>query len=308
MRTEKKTIPSSQIFGTGFVNHTGLLFCRFGENNVVAASFASSRLVRCLAPAQSLPGAVDIAVSIDGGVSFGQASDYVAGHFRYIAPSFVNGLSPRSGPDTGGTVITVLGAGFNDDFHLSCSFQGGTQIEDASNTRAIQVMAVVLSASELTCIAPPVTSSTELGREVGVVVSVDFGDGFLTPLPSVFGTSSTPLVFTYAPRVHLSVLNPARGPATGGTVVDIGGANFLPSGMEEVHVAAVGGPTIDTVWCMFASTMVIGYRLSDGLMRCSSPPRALGALANVEVSISVNSGADFARGPPGSELVRQKLC
>lgn len=276
-------------------------------DNIVEASFASSSVLRCSAPAQSIPGAVDVSVSIDGGASFGQASNAAVGHFRYLTPPVVTGLSPHSGPDTGGTVITVLGTGFNTEFRFVCIFRGRNKTEEASNTGATEISAVVLSTSELTCIAPPVTSAVELGREMEVVVAVDFGDGILTLLPTASGDSRVPTTFTYVPSAQLTVLNPDRGPAAGGSAVDIGGANFLPLGAELVDTDTTGVSAADTVWCRFGSTVTVGSRLSDVLIRCSSPPKGVGGPDDVEVSISINSGADFSRAPLGSELVRVYL-
>lgn len=298
-----------QIYGTGFVNRTGLLYCRFGEDNIVEALFASSNVVQCSAPARSEPGAIDVAVSIDGGASFGHALLATVGHFRYMAHSFVSGLSPRNGPETGGTVIAVLGAGFSSDLSFTCSFPQGETENSGDGERVTTSSAVVHSSSELTCIAPPVTSGTEqLGQDVQVTVSVDLeGDGSIfTPLPtSTFfsgettGVISANTMFMYVPTVQLSALSPDHGPTSGGTVVDISGTNFLPrSGINGT------GTTSDTIWCRFGSIATIGSHLSDGIIQCRSPPRDVGAAPDVEITVSVNSGSDFAGGPSGSPLVR----
>lgn len=275
------------------------------------ATFASSNVVRCDAPAQTDPGAVNVAVSVDGGVTFGgrdaSSSDLLAEvHFRYLAPSVVTGLSPRSGPDAGGTVVTVLGTGFSRDFRFVCKFQPqeiDTGVEGATAAdAAIETTAAFMSSSELACIAPPVVFSDELTHGAEVQVFVDFGSGILTGLPTSAATGSgSPTSFTYFPSLQLSTLSPSRGPVSGGTIVDIRGANFLSSpatgGDADSTVAA------ETVWCRFGTTVTIGSRLSDGLLTCSSPPRSVGVPAQVEVSVSVNSGADFQGGPSGSPLV-----
>lgn len=263
--------------------------------------------MRCSAPAQSVPGVVSVAVSVDGGISFSQASNSAAVEFRYLAQSFVTGLSPHSGPDTGGTVITVLGTGFSDGFRYTCSFHGREEAEEASSTGASETPAVVSSPSELTCVAPPVTSRDELGREAEVVVSVLLGDEAATPLPAALGDSMSTL-FTYVPSLQLTVLNPDHGPAVGGTVVDVGGTNFLPpkTASSDDYTASGGPVTADTVWCRFGSTVAIGSRISDGLIRCTSPPRGYGVPEDVAVTISVNSGADFERSSSGTQLVRER--
>lgn len=297
----------TQIYGAGFVNRTGLLRCRFGDNNVVEALFASSSVVRCSAPGQRMAGAVDVAVSIDGGASFGRGSGPLVSHFRYLELLFVTGLSPRSGPDTGGTVITVFGTGFSDDFRFTCSFQGRTKAEATGSEGEAEAPAVVVSSSELTCIAPRIPSGIKIGEEVELVTSVDFGGGVLTPVPTSVGRSRGPPYFTYVPSLQLTLLKPDRGPATGGTIVEIGGANFLSLGTGESDTATVGVSTSHAVWCRFDTAVTLGSRISDTKIRCSSPPRSVGLSAQAEVSISVNGGADFARGAPGSELVSVEL-
>lgn len=304
------TVIVPQIYGAGFVNRTDLLHCRFGDDHIVEALFASSNVVRCSAPARNEPGVVDVAVSIDGGASFGHALLATVGHFRYMEHSLVTELSPRNGPETGGTVVTVLGTGFSSDFSFTCAFSQGEKENSEDGNRAMTSSAVVHSSSELTCIAPPLTSRIELlGQETQVTVSVNLeGDGrIFTPLPTstpffsgeTTGVVSAKTVFTYVPIVQLSALIPDHGPASGGTVVDISGANFLlPFGINGT------GTATDTIWCRFGSIATMGSRLSDGVIKCSSPPRSVGTAADVEVTVSVNSGLDFAGGPSGSHLVR----
>lgn len=302
-----------QVYGTGFVDRTGSLMCRFGENDVVEATFASSSVVKCAAPAQNNSGSVNVAVSVDGGVTFGGSDastpDSAAdAHFRYLAPSVVAGLSPRSGPDTGGTIVTVLGTGFSGDFRFVCKFQPQETDSEAESATAkysaAETTAAFVSPSELACIAPPLAFSDELAHGVEVLVFVDFGTGFLTSLPtSAAAENASTTSFTYFPSLQLTALNPSRGPASGGTVVDISGANFLPS---PTGGDADGAVAPETVWCRFGTMVTIGSRLSDNLLRCSSPPRSAGMPAGVEVSVSVNSGADFQLGPSGSQLVSDR--
>lgn len=301
---------SSQVYGSGFVDRDGLLLCRFGDDHVVEATFASSSVVRCTAPAQTEPGAIEIAVSVDGGATFGGNGPSDSGlaasvHFRYLAPSFVTDISPRSGPDTGGTVVSVLGMGFSSAFRFVCKFQSeeiATEAEGDSAAATVEILAAFISPSELACIAPPVVFGDQLGHGVEVAIFAIFESGILTRLPtSTASASDSPTYFTYVPSLQLRALNPDRGPAAGGTIVDITGANFFPPATSgDVDASAA----TEAVWCRFGSTVTVGFPLSDGLVRCSTPPQSIGESAEVEVSVSVNSGADFQGGPSGSLLVR----
>lgn len=194
-------------------------------------------------------------------------------------------------------MVSVLGAGFSRELRFVCDFQPKRDTTDATTAgaaaAAVQVLASVLSSSELACIAPPVAHGDELRQAVEVTVSVDLGNGEWTSLPPpTQSAAGSPTTFTYVPRLQLTHLSPDRGSKGGGAIVDVIGANF---------VSPLGTP--ETVWCRFGSSVTIGSRLSDGLVRCSSPPWGMGGATNVEVSVSVNSGADFEGGPSESPLV-----
>ena len=294
------TIAVVQVFGAGYVNRTGLLLCCFGDTALVEAIYASPSVVRCSAPARGVPGAVNVAVSIDGGSCFGHSVPATVGYFRYFEPSMVIGISPRSGPETGGTVITVLGSGFSDDFPFMCSFSGATTPTNGIDSKEVVIPASFLSTSRMTCIAPPASSADDLAIEKEVAIFVDFGDGVWTPIPNAPGDSTVTPTFTYVPSIQLTALNPDHGPTTGGTVVEISGTNFHPFAQAAAASSSISG----TVWCRFGSVATVGHRVSNWLIRCSSPARAINAPTNVEVTISVNDGGDFTRGSMGAELVR----
>ena len=42
--------------------------------------------------------------------------------FEYVTPVFLSGLSPHSGPEKGGTVVSVLGTGFEPTTAYACRF------------------------------------------------------------------------------------------------------------------------------------------------------------------------------------------
>lgn len=238
-------------------------------------------------------------VSIDGGASFGGSSRPTSGHFRYMAPCFVTRFSPRTGPDTGGTAITIYGTGFSRSSAYTCTFGNGTARGDpgVKTVEPTVTPAVFVSSTQLTCIAPPVKDSSQIGITAPVVISVDLGDGFI-PIGTTTDDSAQ---FTFMPGVQLRVLDPNHGPVTGGTVVDMSGANFNIRG--EAEGGSGNATATDTVWCRFGSTVAAGSRISDGLLRCKTPPRGLEATSNVDVAVSINGGADFTGGTPGSALV-----
>lgn len=274
------------------------------------ATFASSSVVRCEAPARNEPGAVTVAVSIDGGASFGDSPRAVSGHFRYVSPSLVKYITPRAGPDSGGTAVTVHGTGFSPTSEYACTFgNDGTVRGDPGGSAMVMesmtTTAIFVSSLQLTCIAPPVNTAYLIGRAMPVIISMDMGDGWVAPVATSAAGDSVKVLgntFTFMPGVKLTGLNPDSGPITGGTVVHVGGANLAYYGEENVrgNIDSAG----DTVWCRFGSAVVLGSRLSDGLLRCTTPPVGLKGAGDVEVAVSVNGGADFTGGPAGSRLVK----
>ena len=77
---------------------------------------------------------------------------------------------------------------------------------------------------------------------------------------------------------------PERGNAAGGSAVTLVGTGFAPDGLA----------------CRFGAEVVAPPRarfLSASAIECIAPPAAAaGAAARVEVSVSLNGGADFAPG------------
>jgi hypothetical protein len=94
------------ITGTGFTNATAV---EFGQ--VEAASFAISNATSITAVTPQGPaGTVDVTVASAGGAS----SDTPADQFMFIAAPTVTGLSPNSGPYTGGFEVMISGTNFTD--------------------------------------------------------------------------------------------------------------------------------------------------------------------------------------------------
>jgi hypothetical protein len=136
-------------------------------------------------------GTVDVHVVNRAGASAASAAD----QFSYLSPPTVTGLSPGSGPATGGTIVTITGTGFSGNV----SVQFGTAPAPAIT---------VNSATQITATSPAGTGT------VDVTVS------------NPAGTSATGAAdrFGYIPAV--TGISTASGPVTGGTTVTISGAGF----------------------------------------------------------------------------------
>jgi alpha-tubulin suppressor-like RCC1 family protein len=143
-------------------------------------------------PASELSGAT--------GIAGGQVHSLVV--YTPPASPTVSGVSPSSGPQGGGTTVTITGTGFTGAYLLHFGAKGETKT--SGNFR-------VNSPTSITATAPAEGS--------GIV------DVTVTTLG---GTSSTSAAdqFTYVPPPAVTKVSPASGNVGGGTSVTITGANF----------------------------------------------------------------------------------
>ena len=197
-----------EVHGSGFV-FNGNLRCMFGFEEV-PASFVSSELVVCSAPAHS-PGSVHVQVST-GHSDFSEAAAGAQGYavYQYEPPAVVEAVFPDAGPATGGTEVTVTGAHFLTDLPTVCQF--GSE----------QVPATVHSSTNLTCVSPPVTGLDENAKQGSMPVAVE-----VTTLGGKVSQSG--VRFRYLTPVAVTAVSPTTGPELGGTLVRVTGYNFVSS-------------------------------------------------------------------------------
>lgn len=121
--------------------------------------------------------------------------------FIIPVPPTLSGISPTSGPQTGGTLVTITGSSF---------ISSNTQVFFGS-TPATNV--TVVSNNEITATAPPGVGT------VDVTVVTPFGTTPITPNDQ----------YTYIPTLLPAVtgIDPNFGPTTGGNVVTVTGTNFI---------------------------------------------------------------------------------
>ena len=231
------------VYGDGFsarAARLGLLQCKFGER-VSAATLVGSDAVMCLLPPGS-SGFVTVAVS-NNLVDFSTSNAL----FEYV-PVRLTGITPRSGPEDGGTVVTVAGSGMYTAGRYSpqCLFGDG----DAR----VSSQALLLSPSRAACAAPAA------GMGVGIV-NVRL---LLHPVPTLESVQ-----FSYLPAPLVLSARPQLGPAAGGSVVIVEGSGF-----------------VDSSWCRFGTTGMVPSRfISSEHVECVTQPHGP---ALVEVSVSPN--------------------
>ena len=175
-------------------NLTGATAVDFGAGPAASFQVASDTVIDAVAPAGT--GIVDVTVRTPGGPSPVGVQDRYS--YQLAAP-VVASVSPTSGSSAGGTSVTLTGSTFTE----------ATQVDFGAVPAATFS---VVSDTQITAVTPSAPTGT-----VDVTVT---GPG---------GTSPTGVQdqFTYSSAgVSVTSINPANGPAAGGTVVTVTGTGF----------------------------------------------------------------------------------
>ena len=188
-------------------NFTGATAVNFGTTAGTGLVVNSATSISITSPAGTSGTTVDVTVVSSNGTSATGPAD----KFTYEGVPTVTGVSPNTGPTTGGTSVTVTGTNFTDATAVNFGATAGTGL-------------VVNSATSISITSPPGTAGT---IDVTVTTPVD--------------TSATSRAddFTYVAPPTVTDVSPGAGPAAGGTAVSITGTNF--TGATAVHFGTVAG-------------------------------------------------------------------
>jgi LPXTG-motif cell wall-anchored protein len=193
------------ITGVCFTGATGVLF---GDTPATSFTVISDTQITAVVPAGT--GTVDVTVT--GSPTCG--TDTLPDAYEYTDEPVIGSLAPSSGPETGGTVVTITGANFTGVTSVTFDGVAGTGL-------------TVVSDTELTVTTPPGTP----GPAVVVVTSPD--------------GASDPGAFEYLPVTDVDGTDPGTGPTGGGTVVTITGQCF--TGATAVLFGGVASPDFEIV-------------------------------------------------------------
>ena len=156
------------ITGTGFNGATAVDFGTIPATDVTVVSATS---ITADSPAGT--GAVDVTVTTVGGTSATSAAD----QFTYVAAPAVTALSPSSGPESAGTLVTITGTGFNgatavdfgtkpatdvtvvSDTSITADSPAGTGVVDVTVT-TVGGTSATAAADQFTYLPPTITVST----------------------------------------------------------------------------------------------------------------------------------------------------
>lgn len=259
------------VHGAHFVDGVGLA-CRFGTL-LTKATYLSVSEVECRIPASSMAtGNAPIVAVTTNGVDFSRQGSSSA-TFTYVRAPELLGLSPKLGPVSGGTIVTIIGAGFGTDVgvleqaSLLCRWEvsEGQLKDDVDSGLSIglwDVNAAVESESVATCLSPMVTPAIAKRSYAVVRISSDGGRSF----------STTALRFLYYPEVAISSVVPATVPASGGRDIMVSGHGFLPGE--------------DLLLCFFTETDTIPSGHTDKFPDGSSSIEDSGAFTTVATWLS----------------------
>ena len=177
------------ITGTSLSNASAV---SFGGTPATSFSVLGPTQISAVAP-PGTAGTVDVTITTPGGTSATNAGD----QYIYIAAPTVSGVSPNAGPTVGGTSVTITGTGFT----------GATAVSFGTTSAA---SFTVTSGTSITATSPAGSGTVDV------------------KVATVGGTSATGAAdsFTYIPMPAVTGLTPATGPAGGGMVVTITGANL----------------------------------------------------------------------------------
>ena len=145
----------------------------------------------------------------------GTISDVIVGGFTYHTPPSLTSLDRSSGPEAGGTEVTLTGSDFASGATVSFGQLAATSVTFVSSTQLIAV-----------------TPSHDAGTVNVAVTNPDL----------LSGTLVGAFTFGAAPRVDR--VNPSTGPIEGGTLVAVSGANFQPGALVQFGEASSSAASV----------------------------------------------------------------
>ncbi|GGP22624.1 IPT/TIG domain-containing protein [Silvimonas iriomotensis] len=204
--TSGPTAGGTTVLLTG-TNFSGASAVFFGGTS---ASFTvnSATQITATAPAGSA-GTQHVTVTTPGGTSTTSAAD----QYTWVAPPSVGNVSPNSGPQGGGTSVTISGSNFTGATAVRFGGTAGTGL-------------TVNNAGSITITAPAGVGT------VDIIVTTPGGTS------SVTGADA----FTYLPLPAVSGLSPTSGPTAGGTRVTLSGSGF--TGATAVRFGGTAGSSV----------------------------------------------------------------
>ena len=246
---------------TGASNSSCILSSLADSSSVIIAATVTDSanglgiLTRCVSPPQLKASSVTIAVSVSGSRFKGSLV------FSYYIEGVIKSIYPISGPQEGGTSLTVVSSQrIVQPMAKYCRFA----VPGADS--AVLVPSLLISENVVKCTTPAVAS-------VGLV-DFELSDG------ASLSVGTPDLSFRFDEPSQLLALTPDQGSPRGGTLVVISAHGLVDT--EEVLL---------DLRCRFNVTVVMATYASPALI-CAAPASQESGF--VKVSISSNGGHDFS--------------
>ncbi len=161
------------ITGTGFIGASSV---QFGSSAASSYSVVSASSITAVSPTGSA-GTVDVTVTSPAGTSTTGAAD------KFTYGTTVSGISPNSGPDAGGTVVSLLGSGFTGTTSVKFGSTAATTFTVNSDTSLTATAPAGTATVDITVTSPSGTSATSVndrftytpGSPVGLGLVIDVG-------------------------------------------------------------------------------------------------------------------------------------
>ncbi|MBN1417467.1 MAG: IPT/TIG domain-containing protein, partial [Planctomycetes bacterium] len=177
------------ILGSGFQPDAEVTFGGYAATEILIVSAGE---ITCRTPAVPAAGAVAVQVrNADG-----QRGTLASG-FTYFGAPDITDVQPPQGPVTGGTLVTISGAGFRSGAAVTFDGISATNI-------------TVVSSTQITCRTP-----AHAAGYVAVAVAIEGGL-----------SKTLAQAFRYVAGPAVQSITPTSGPTAGGTRVTIAGENF----------------------------------------------------------------------------------
>lgn len=215
------------LTGSNFTDATQVDFGEAGEDWSGDFTVVDDSHIQATVPRDwNAPETVDVTVDGPGGSSAVSAAD----QYRYDAPAAptITGVSPNTGPDTGGTQVTITGT----DLGPETSFDFGSAGAEPS----------ACTSTHCTVTAPERSDADSDGPVPVVAWNADgHSNKLLTPADT--------FTYTQGPLPVVTGVSPDTGPVDGGTDVAITGRN-LGNGTVSFGGQEVGDATCTDTACV----------------------------------------------------------
>ncbi|MFT7581834.1 MAG: hypothetical protein ACI9MR_003512, partial [Myxococcota bacterium] len=249
--------------GEGFIDGAKVYF---GGTRGTSVRVLGSTAITVIAPLSSAPGLVDLRVELpilpgeDAGEAYTLEDAYTYLLGNVAGDLSVNSLFPTQDKEEGGALVLVTGTGF--DPAMTVTF-GETQ----------SPLTQVLSGNAATALVPAGMAGTldvRLSNPTGEAVQLTNGFRYIT---------DDNIDLTEPPA--LGAVQPARGPASGGTIVRISGSNIADD--ARIFFGDVESTEVNVSSTSVASAVVPAGALGSVAVRVVNPDDQEDVLANAFV-------------------------